>query len=114
MKDVRTNADLLDKRLEELKRFLDEPIPPKPEEIGPKIREFLPLFVGVCYENASDETKDRLIEIYDLCVIAFPGDSPKSYRLQLTARIPIEFEGVVESPASLQIVLASSRGGLRG
>jgi len=114
MKGIRAQAELLEKRLSDLERFLHEPAPPDPAMLGPKLKETMSCLIAMQYETATDETKDKLAELYDLKVTVFPGDSPRSYRLQLTASIPLDEAGIVEGPQGAQMVFTSSRGGPRG
>jgi len=65
-----------------------------------------PVAVAVNYETASDDVKEQLAEAVDLNITVFPADSPSpdSYRLQLTANIPLDIEGIIETPNKLQMV----------
>jgi len=114
IKEVGPNAELLKKRLAELNCFIERPAPLDIGKIGPRLRELMSYLAATNYDSADDETKDKLADLYSLVVTVFPSNSPQSYRLQLTASIPLHFEGIVETPDRLDVVFASSRGGHRG
>lgn len=111
MKGIWAEAELLDKRLSDLKQFLQEPAPLDPAMVGPQLKEAMSYLIAMQYETATDETKDKFAELYNLKVTIFPADSPQSYRLQLTASIPLDVVGIVEGSQSAQMVFTSSRGG---
>jgi DNA invertase Pin-like site-specific DNA recombinase len=105
---IQTQAALLEKQLGNLRRFLDQPEPPDPATIEEWVKLW-PTTLATHYQNVSDEIKCKFAEVFDLTVTIFPGHIPRSYRLQLTANIPLEIEGIKESPNSLDIVLPSPR-----
>jgi len=104
-KDIQAKAGLLEKQLFTLKQFLEEQGPPDLATIK-KWMEWWPAVVAVNFENASNDVKETLAEAIDLNVTIFPADSPSpdSYRLQLTANIPLSIEGIIESPNKLSMV----------
>jgi DNA invertase Pin-like site-specific DNA recombinase len=104
-KDIQARAGLLEKQLNNLQQFLKEPAPPDPAKIKEWMR-WWPAAIAVNYETASDDVKEKLAEALGLTVTVFPADSPSpdSYRLQLTANIPLDTEGIIETPNKLQMV----------
>lgn len=107
-KGIQAEAGLLQKQLDTLMRFLNQPSPPSPDKIE-RLTELWSAVIAIHLEDASDGIRDRLAEILDLGVTIFPGDLACSYRLQLTANIPLEIEGLSESRDKLDIVLPPLR-----
>ncbi len=109
-KDIQARVGLLEKQLHNLQQFLKEAAPPDPAKIKEWIR-WWPAAVAIHYENASDDVKEKLAEALDLTVTVFPADSPlpDSYRLQLTANIPLDTESIIETPDKLQMVFTPPR-----
>lgn len=105
-KGMQAEVSLLDKQLSNLRQFLSKPLPPSPEEVR-KWLEWWPAVVAANYQDAGDNIKEKFAEVFDITVTIFPGDSLESYRLQLQANIPLEIQGLTESPNTLDIVLAS-------
>jgi len=106
-KGIRLEVDLLDKQLGNLQQFLVEPAPPDPTKIDKWLEEWWPAIVAAHCQDADDEVKAKFADVFDLTVTIFPGDSPQSYRLQLTANIPLDVQGIEESADSLEMVFAS-------
>jgi len=109
-KDIQARAGLLEKQLHNLQQFLKEPAPPDPAKIKEWMR-WWPATVAVNYETASDDVKEKLAEALGLTITVFPADSPSpdSYRLQLSANIPLDTEGIIETPNKLQMVFTPPR-----
>ena len=105
-KGIRGEVELLEKQVADLKQFLDKPAPPDPATLS-KWLEWWSAIVATNYQDVSDDIKEKFAEAFDLSVTIFPGDSPQSYRLQLIANISLEIESIIESPDSLEMVLAS-------
>jgi len=106
-KGIRLEVDLLDKQLGNLQQFLNEPAPLDPTKIDKWLEEWWPAIVAAHCQDTDDEVKAKFADVLDLTATIFPGDSPQSYRLQLTANIPLDVEGIEESADSLEMVFAS-------
>ena len=101
----------MNEQVARLEAFKDEPAPPDMATFK-KLAEYWSGDIAHELWDATDETKAKFAELFDLHATIHPDGSLNGYHCNLSANIPLEMEG--DSPGAYDMVFTPSRGGLRG
>ena len=107
-KQLKSEEKLLNKQLARLETFKAEPAPPDLATFK-KLAEFWSGDIAHELWDATDETKSKFAELFDLHATIRADGSLNGYHADLVANIPLEEEG--HSPGAFDMVFTPSRGG---